>query len=83
MMSGVSKSYSELYSLVCNDAPKFHYVVTIRSKSWRGSKLAKDASKKLFLLTELKKHVKRWNRCVEVEGDYVESNIGLVSVYLQ
>jgi hypothetical protein len=24
------------------------------------------------ILTESKKHVKRWNRCVEVEGDYVE-----------
>jgi hypothetical protein len=27
---------------------------------------------KTFFLTELKKIVKRWNRCVEVEGDYVE-----------
>jgi hypothetical protein len=26
---------------------------------------------KTFFLTELKKIVKRWNRCVEVEGDYV------------
>jgi hypothetical protein len=25
-----------------------------------------------FFVTELKKLVKRWNRCVEVEGDYVE-----------
>jgi hypothetical protein len=25
-----------------------------------------------FFLTELKKLVKSWNRCVEVEGDYVE-----------
>jgi hypothetical protein len=28
--------------------------------------------KKTFFLTELKTRVKRWNRCVEVEGDYVE-----------
>jgi hypothetical protein len=25
-----------------------------------------------FFLPELKKHVKRWNRCIEVEGDCVE-----------
>jgi hypothetical protein len=25
-----------------------------------------------YFLTELKKIVKPWNRCVEVEGDYVE-----------
>jgi hypothetical protein len=30
-------------------------------------------NQKTFLLTELKKKLgKRWNRCVEVEGDYVE-----------
>jgi hypothetical protein len=47
--------------------------VTIRSKNWYGAKLVKDASKKLFFLTELKKKiVKLWNRCVEIEGDYVE-----------
>jgi hypothetical protein len=28
--------------------------VTIRSKNWRGAKLVKDATKKLFFLTELK-----------------------------
>jgi hypothetical protein len=53
MMSGVSKPYSELYSLVCNDAP-FSSVVTIRSKNWRGAKLVKDATKNTFFLTELK-----------------------------
>jgi hypothetical protein len=33
--------------------------------------LVKEAIKKL-LSTELKKLVNRWNRCVKVEGDYVE-----------
>jgi hypothetical protein len=46
--------------------------VTIRSKkNLRGAKLVKEATKKLFLM-ELKKHVKHWNRCVEIEGNYVE-----------
>jgi hypothetical protein len=26
---------------------------------------------KNFFSDEIKKHVKRWNRCVEVEGDYI------------
>jgi hypothetical protein len=47
-MSGVSKPYSELYSLVRNSAPKFHNAMTIRSKNWRGVKSVKDATKKLF-----------------------------------
>jgi hypothetical protein len=34
-------------------------------------KFIKDATKNFFL-TEFKKIVKRWNRCGEVEGDYVE-----------
>jgi hypothetical protein len=34
------------------------------------AKLVKDATK--TFLTELKELVKRWNRCVEIEGDYVE-----------
>jgi hypothetical protein len=46
-------------------------VVTIRSKNWRGAKLVKDVSKKTFS-DGIEKLVKRWNRCVEVEGDYVE-----------
>jgi hypothetical protein len=37
-MSGVSKPYSELYSPVRNDAPKFHL-------RWRDAKLIKDATK--------------------------------------
>jgi hypothetical protein len=45
--------------------------VTIRSKNWRGAKLVKNATKKLFS-DGSKKIVKRWNRCVEVEGDYIE-----------
>jgi hypothetical protein len=45
--------------------------VTIRSRNWRGAKLVKDATKKLFS-DGIKKLVKRWNRCVEVEEDYVE-----------
>jgi hypothetical protein len=32
--------------------------------TWHGAKLVKDATKKLFFLTELKKLVKRWNRSV-------------------
>jgi hypothetical protein len=36
-----------------------------------GSKLVKDATKKLSS-GEFKNFVKRWNRCVEVEGDRVE-----------
>jgi hypothetical protein len=50
-MSDVSKPYSELYSPVRYDAPK------IRSKNWRGAELVKDATKKLFFLTELKKNL--------------------------
>jgi len=30
------------------------------------------AQPKNFFLTELKKTAKRWNRCVEVEGNYVK-----------
>jgi hypothetical protein len=30
----------------------------------------KTQKKKIF--GEIKKHVTRWNRCVEVQGDYVE-----------
>jgi hypothetical protein len=51
-MSDVSKSYSELYSTVRNDAPKS--AVTIRSKNWRGVKTVKHGTKKKFF-TELKK----------------------------
>jgi hypothetical protein len=35
------------------------------------AKLVQEATKKLFS-GGIKKHVKRWNRSVEVEGDYVE-----------
>jgi hypothetical protein len=45
--------------------------VTIRSKNWRGAKFVTDATKELFS-DGLKKLLKRWNRCVEVEGDYLE-----------
>jgi hypothetical protein len=41
-MSGVSKPYSELHFSVDSDA------ATIRCKNWRGPKLAKDATKKIF-----------------------------------
>jgi histone-lysine N-methyltransferase SETMAR len=38
----------------------------LRGRShWRGAKLVKDATKKLYFLTELRKLVKRWNWCVE------------------
>jgi hypothetical protein len=47
--------------------------VTIRFKNWRGAKLVKDATKKKFFFSGgIKKFVKSWNRCVEVEGDYIE-----------
>jgi hypothetical protein len=36
-----------------------------------GAKLITDPSKNLFS-DGIKKLLKRWNRCVEVEGDYVE-----------
>jgi hypothetical protein len=39
---------------------------------WHGAKLVKDATKKLFFSDGIKKHMKRWNRCVEVEGGYIE-----------
>jgi hypothetical protein len=41
-------------------------------KSLARIKLVKDATKKLFLSDGIKKKLTRWNRCVEVEGDYVE-----------
>jgi hypothetical protein len=45
--------------------------------------MVKDAIKKLFL-TDLKKLVKSWNLCVEIEGDYVDSIIiSSASVYLK
>jgi hypothetical protein len=39
--------------------------------SWRGAKLINDANKKLFS-DGIKKLVKPWKRCVEVEMDYIE-----------
>jgi hypothetical protein len=45
--------------------------VTIRSKNWGGAKFVKDATKKNS--DGIKRLVKDWNRCVEVEGDYVEN----------
>jgi hypothetical protein len=33
---------------------------------------SKTQPKNFFFSGEIKKHVKRWNRCVEVEEDYVE-----------
>jgi hypothetical protein len=46
----------------------------IRSENWRGANLIKDTTKNTFFPDGIKKKklVKRWNRCVEVEGDYVE-----------
>jgi hypothetical protein len=47
--------------------------VTIRYKNWRGEKLVKDVTKKTFFFSDgIKQLVKRWNRCVEVDGDYIE-----------
>jgi hypothetical protein len=41
---------------------------------WRGAKLVKDATPPPPKKNSdgIKKLVKLWNRCVEVEGDYVE-----------
>jgi hypothetical protein len=44
--------------------------VTIRSKNLRCAKSVEDAAKKIS--DGIEKIAKRWNRCVEVEGDYVE-----------
>jgi hypothetical protein len=47
--------------------------VTIPSKNRRSAKLVKEATqKKVFFSDGIKELVKRWNRCVEVEEDYVE-----------
>jgi hypothetical protein len=43
------------------------FMVTIRSKNWRGAKLVKRRNRKDFLSDGIKKLEKRWNRCVEVE----------------
>jgi len=42
----------------------------IRSINWFSAKLLKDATKKLFS-DGIKTFVKSWNRCLEVEGNYV------------
>jgi hypothetical protein len=34
--------------------------------------LLETQPKNFFFVTELKKLAYRWNRCVEVEGDYIE-----------
>jgi hypothetical protein len=47
--------------------------VTILYKNWRGAKLVKDATKKLFSDGIYKKIVKLWNQCLEVVGDYIEN----------
>jgi hypothetical protein len=54
--------------------PKVSSAVTIRSKIWRGAKLVKDATKKLYFSDGIKKLLKRWNPCFEVEGDYVKES---------
>jgi hypothetical protein len=47
--------------------------VTIRFKNCRVAKLVKDGTKKkLFFSDGIETLVKRWNWCVEVEGDYIE-----------
>jgi hypothetical protein len=69
-MSGVSKPYSELYSPVCNDASKFHLRRPFAVKVDTVQSLLKTRSISFFS-DGIKKLVKCWNRCVEVEGDYV------------
>jgi hypothetical protein len=46
--------------------------VTIRSTNWSGAKLVKDATEKKNFFDGIKILAKRWNRRVEVEGDYAE-----------
>jgi hypothetical protein len=55
----------------------------IRSEHRRGAKLVKDAKKKTFFLDGIKKLTKSWNRCFEIEGITLKSNIRFVFVYLQ
>jgi hypothetical protein len=43
----------------------------------------KTQPKNFFFLTELGQLVKLWNRCVEVEGITLKSDISFVSVYLK
>jgi hypothetical protein len=45
--------------------------------------LVKDTAKKTFFSNGIKELEKRWNRCVEVEGNALKSDISFVSVYLQ
>jgi hypothetical protein len=71
-MSVISKPYSEVFSPVRNNAPKFQLQWRSALKTGAVQNWLKDATKKHFILTEFKKIQKRWNRCFEVEGDYVE-----------
>jgi hypothetical protein len=43
-----------------------------RRRHWRGAKSVRDATKTFFFSDGITKLVEHWNRCVEVEGDYVE-----------
>jgi hypothetical protein len=70
-MSGVSKPYSELYSQVRNDTPKFHLRRRIVLKIGAVQNWLKMQQKNFFS-DGTEKLVKRWNRCVKVEGVYVE-----------
>jgi hypothetical protein len=45
--------------------------MTIHSRNWRGAK-SLQTQQKNFFSDGIKKLAKRWNRCVEVDGDYVE-----------
>jgi hypothetical protein len=45
--------------------------VTSHSKNWHGAEVVKDTTKKPFS-DGIKKLVKCWNWCIEVEEDYVE-----------
>jgi hypothetical protein len=71
VMSGVSKASSELYSPVRNYVPKFLLRWRFALKIGAMQNLLKS-QQKTFFLDGIKKLMKSWNQCVEVEGDYVE-----------
>jgi hypothetical protein len=81
-MSGVSKSYSELYSPARNYAPKLHLQWRFAIKIGVLQKLVKDATN-FFFSDGIKIFYKtvepvRWNR-----GVLLKSDISFVFIYLK
>jgi hypothetical protein len=82
-MSGLSKPYSELYSPVRNDAPKFHLRWRFALKIGGVQNWLKTQPKNIFS-DGIKKNL--WNAgigALKSRGITFESNISFVSVYLQ